>query len=131
MILDQLPLTANGKVDRKALPAPDASRPDLARDFAPPEGPVQEKIAAIWSEVLRLERVGAHDNFFELGGHSLLATQVLSRTRAAFGLELPLRAIFDTPTVAGLADAIIQKEAARADDDLLAKLLRELEGEPA
>jgi amino acid adenylation domain-containing protein len=126
--LPALPLTANGKVDRKALPAPDGARPELGREFVPPEGPVQEKVAAIWAEVLRLERVGAHDNFFELGGHSLMATQVLSRMRDAFAIELPLRAIFDSPTVAGLAEAILQKELARADDDLLAKLLREMEG---
>jgi acyl-CoA synthetase (AMP-forming)/AMP-acid ligase II len=123
--LSSLPLTANGKVDRKALPAPDG-RPDLDREFVPPQGPVQERLAEIWAEVLRLERVGAHDNFFELGGHSLLATQVLSRMRVAFAMDLPLRAIFASPTVAGLAEAIIQKELERADTDLLAKLLSEL-----
>jgi amino acid adenylation domain-containing protein len=129
--LPALPLTASGKVDRKALPAPDGGRPDLGREFVPPAGPVQERLAAIWAEVLRLERVGAHDNFFELGGHSLLATQVLSRVREAFSVELPLRALFDTPTVAGIAEAVIQKELERADDDLLARLLSELESEPA
>ncbi|HEX6862132.1 MAG TPA: amino acid adenylation domain-containing protein, partial [Thermoanaerobaculia bacterium] len=129
--LPALPLTPNGKVDRKALPAPDGARPDLGREYVAPEGPVQEKLAAIWAEVLRVERVGASDNFFELGGHSLMATQVLSRVQEAFGVELPLRAMFDSPTVAGLAEAIIQKELTRADDDLLAKLLAELEGEPA
>jgi amino acid adenylation domain-containing protein len=124
--LAALPLTANGKVDRKALPAPDG-RLLAGRDFVAPEGPVQERLAAIWAEVLRRERVGARDNFFELGGHSLMATQVLSRMKAAFGVDLPLRAIFDTPTVAGLAEAIFQKELERADADLLAKLLSELE----
>jgi amino acid adenylation domain-containing protein len=127
--LSALPLTANGKVDRKALPAPDAGRTD--KDFVAPEGPVQERLAGIWAEVLKLERVGARDNFFELGGHSLLATQVLSRMKKAFGVELPLRTLFDSPTVAGLAEAIIQKELEQADDALLAKLLSELEGEPA
>jgi amino acid adenylation domain-containing protein len=129
--LPTLPLTASGKVDRKALPAPDGARPDLGREFVPPVGAVQERLAAIWAEVLRVERIGAHDNFFELGGHSLLATQVLSRVREAFGVELPLRAIFNTPTVAGIAEAVIQKELERADDDLLARLLSELESEPA
>jgi acyl carrier protein len=129
--LPELPLTPNGKVDRKALPAPDGSRPDLGREYVAPDGPVQERLAAMWAEVLRVERVGATDNFFELGGHSLMATQVLSRVQEAFGVELPLRAMFDSPTVAGLSEAIIQKELTRADDDLLAKLLAELEGEPA
>ena len=126
--LPALPLTANGKVDRKALPAPDASRPE--KEFVAPEGPVQERLAEIWAEVLKLERVGARDNFFELGGHSLLATQVLSRMKKSFGVDLPLRTLFDSPTVAGLAEAIIQKELEQADDALLAKLLSELEGEP-
>nr|QEO74129.1 condensation domain-containing protein [uncultured bacterium] len=127
--LPSLPLTANGKVDRKALPAPDAGRP--GSDFVAPEGPVQERLAEIWAEVLKLERIGARDNFFELGGHSLLATQVLSRMKKSFGVDLPLRTLFDSPTVAGLAEAIIQKELEQADDALLAKLLSELEGEPA
>ncbi|HEY0512065.1 MAG TPA: amino acid adenylation domain-containing protein [Thermoanaerobaculia bacterium] len=125
--LSALPLTDNGKVDRRALPAPGGGRPDLGREFVPPEGPVQERLAVIWAEVLRLERVGAHDNFFELGGHSLLATQVISRMREAFAVEVPLRAIFDSPTVAGLAETIIQKELERADADLLGRLLSELE----
>jgi acyl carrier protein len=129
--LAEMPLTSSGKVDRKALPAPDGGRPDLGREFVPPEGPVQERVAAIWAEVLRLDRVGAHDNFFALGGHSLLATQVLSRVREAFGVELPLRVIFDASTVAGIAEAVIKKELEGADDDLLARLLSELESEPA
>ena len=125
LALDALPLTASGKVDRKALPAPDAER--SGREFVAPEGEVQERLAAIWTEILRVERVGARDSFFELGGHSLLATQVLSRVREAFGVELPLRALFETPTVAGLAEAVIQKGLEKADDDLLARLLSELE----
>ena len=125
--LATLPLTSNGKVDRQALPAPDGARPDLGREFVPPAGPVQERLAGIWAEVLRRERVGAHDDFFELGGHSLIATQVLSRMRQAFGFEMPLRAIFEHPTVAGLAEAIIQRELERADGDLLARLLSEME----
>ncbi|HYN22473.1 MAG TPA: amino acid adenylation domain-containing protein, partial [Thermoanaerobaculia bacterium] len=128
--LSALPLTPNGKVDRKALPAPDGKL-EPGREYVAPEGEVQEQLAAIWSEVLRRERVGATDNFFELGGHSLMATQVLSRVRKAFGIELPLRTVFDSPTLAGLAEAIIQKSLERADADLLAQLLAELEGAPA
>jgi acyl carrier protein len=91
---------------------------------------VQERLAALWAAVLRVERVGAQDNFFELGGHSLMATQVLSRVHEAFGVELPLRAMFDNPTVAGLAEVLLQKELERADDRLLAELLAQLEAEP-
>ncbi|WP_203854857.1 non-ribosomal peptide synthetase, partial [Dactylosporangium siamense] len=100
--LPALPLSANGKVDRAALPAPDLSRP--ADAFVAPEGPVQEVLAGIWAEVLGVERVGVHDNFFALGGHSLLATRVVSRVRLAFEVELPVAALFDTPTVAELAE---------------------------
>ena len=91
---------------------------------------MERQIAEIWGELLGVGR-GALDDFFALGGHSLLATQVLSRLRQAIGEEFPLRAIFEHPTVAGLAEAIIQKELEQADAGLLAKLLAELEGGPA
>jgi acyl-coenzyme A synthetase/AMP-(fatty) acid ligase/acyl carrier protein len=125
--LPALPLTPNGKVDRKALPAPGGGRPELGREYVAPEGEVQEKLAAIWKQVLRVERVGADDNFFELGGHSLMATQVLSRVQETFGVELPLRSMFNSPTVAGLAEAIVQKGLEKADAELLERLLAELE----
>ncbi len=129
--LPALPATANGKVDRKALPHPADGAAAAASAATPPAGPLQERIAAIWSAVLRRGAIGAHDNFFELGGHSLLATQALSRMRAAFGVELPLRALFDHPTVAGLAEAVIQKELEQTDVELLARLLDEMESEPS
>ncbi len=128
--LPSLPLTPNGKVDRKALPAPGGGRNEPGREHVAPRGDVEERLAAIWEQVLRVERVGADDNFFELGGHSLMATQVLSRVQESFGVELPLRAMFNRPTVAGLAEAIVQKGLERADEDLLAKLLAELESAP-
>jgi len=106
VILDSLPLTENGKVDRRALPAPDQLRPELEGNFVAPRTPAEELIAGIWAEVLRLERVGIHDDFFDLGGHSLNATQVVSRVREAFKVEMPLRALFESPTVEALSRTI-------------------------
>ena len=104
--LEELPLTPNGKVDRRALPEPDSNRPNLPDRFVPPRTPVEELTLSIWQHVLGLERVGIHDNFFELGGHSLLATQVISRIKKAFNVELSLRQVFESPTVAALAERI-------------------------
>jgi len=105
--LRELPLTANGKVDRRALPAPE-SRLLAQRSYVAPRSSVEEMVAGIWSEVLHLERVSIHDNFFDLGGHSLLATQVISRVRQRFQVELPLRTMFEVPTVAQSAQSIAQ-----------------------
>jgi amino acid adenylation domain-containing protein len=111
VLLDRLPLTANGKVDRRALPAPEVVRPDLPVEYAAPRTVLEEELARIWSQVLNLDRIGIHDDFFALGGHSLLATQVVSRIRNAFGVELPLSSMFASPTVAELVGEI---EALRA-----------------
>ncbi|MBD2002952.1 MULTISPECIES: non-ribosomal peptide synthetase [Cyanophyceae] len=105
VILKALPLTANGKVDRGALPVPDQIRPELG-DFVAPGTSTEQAIAKIWAEVLGIEQVGIHDNFFELGGHSLLATLVISKLRQAFQVELPLRDFFEMPTIAGVAKKI-------------------------
>ncbi|MGA3164142.1 MAG: amino acid adenylation domain-containing protein [Verrucomicrobiota bacterium] len=118
VLLDALPLMPNGKIDRRALPSPDRSRPELDKAFVAPRTPTEELLAEIWAQLLDLERVGVHDNFFDLGGHSLLATQLVSRMREAFQVEIPLRRLFEVPTVAGLAESI---EAARqAGPNLLA-----------
>ncbi|HEX8282854.1 MAG TPA: amino acid adenylation domain-containing protein [Pyrinomonadaceae bacterium] len=103
VMLATMPMTTNGKIDRRALPAPDESRPDLAESFAAPRNATEEILAGIWAGVLGLEHVGIRDSFFDLGGHSLLATQVVSRVREAFHVELPLRTLFEGPTVAQLA----------------------------
>ncbi|MCP3062578.1 non-ribosomal peptide synthase/polyketide synthase [Myxococcus sp. K38C18041901] len=106
LVLDALPLTPNGKVDRKALPVPDMSVVSGRPEFVGPRTPTEARLGAIWCAVLEVERVGIHDNFFELGGHSLMATQAISRMRAVFGVELPLRDLFDTPTLEALAQRV-------------------------
>ncbi|MDE1147117.1 MAG: amino acid adenylation domain-containing protein [Azospirillaceae bacterium] len=104
--LDAIPLTANGKVDRKALVRPMGKRPDLAREFVAPTTPVEAELCRIWSGLLGVVQVGIHDNFFDLGGHSLLAARVILRVGATFGVDLSVRQLFEVPTIAGLAAAI-------------------------
>ena len=106
VFLNALPLTPHGKLDQRALPAPEQTRPELAERYQAPRNPVEESLARIWAEVLKLEKVGIDDNFFDLGGHSLKAVQVISRARKTFEVELPLRRLFETPTIVGLADTI-------------------------
>jgi amino acid adenylation domain-containing protein len=105
VLLETLPLTPGGKLDRHSLPAPASGEP-LDEVCDKPGSPAEQTIADIWSSVLKVGRVGTRDNFFELGGHSLLATQAMSRIRQAFGIDLPLRTIFEAPTVTALAAAI-------------------------
>lgn len=106
VVLEALPLTPNGKVDRRALPAPEQTQQALPETFIPPRTSVEEMVVNIWSKVLGIEHIGINDNFFELGGHSLLATMVIGRLREAFQTELPLRCLFEAPTVASLSDRI-------------------------
>ncbi|WP_199304817.1 non-ribosomal peptide synthetase [Coleofasciculus sp. FACHB-125] len=103
VMLEFLPLTPNGKVDRRALPAVDTLSFDIKEDYVAPRDRVEEALAEIWAKVLGKEQVSVHDNFFELGGHSLLATQLTSRIRDAFQIELSVRNLFESPTVASLA----------------------------
>ena len=110
VLLDALPLTANGKVDRRALPAPNETR--SPQDFVAPNTPAEELLARLWCEVLGIESAGMRDDFFALGGHSLLATRLVSRVRESFGVELPVRSLFEAPTLRGLAAYI---EAALRD----------------
>jgi amino acid adenylation domain-containing protein len=106
ILLESLPRTPNGKVDRQALPVPTGERAALDGHAVAPRNEVERTIAAIWQETLQLAQVGVHDNFFELGGHSLLATQIMARLQQACQVTLPLRRLFETPTVAGLAQAV-------------------------
>lgn len=128
--LKMLPLTPNGKVDRKALPAPEQVRPELEAVYVAPRNPIESKLGEIWAEVLGLEQVGIYDNFFDLGGHSLLLTQVTSRIHCGFGVELPMRQLFEAPTIATLAEIIANKQLEQADHNTLAQLLAELEQLP-
>src|SRR5205807_8260638 len=104
IILERMPLTSNGKIDRKALPHP--QRSSGGEQYVAPRGYMEEMLCGIWSQALGVERVGVEDNFFELGGHSLLATRVISRVRQVLGVEVGVRMLFSAPTVAGMAKAI-------------------------
>ncbi|MEG4809778.1 amino acid adenylation domain-containing protein [Microcoleus sp. F8-D3] len=105
VVLEALPLTPNGKVDRRALPAPDL-RKELEESFVAPRTPIEEMLASIWGNILLIDSVGVHDNFFTLGGHSLLATQVISKVRDTISIELPLRSLFEAPTIAEFASRV-------------------------
>ena len=117
VFLKKFPLTPSGKMDRKALPAPEQSRPDLGKQFVAPNTPLEIDIAQIWSDVFHLDQIGRDDNFFELGGHSLIAIQMIARLRQKLGVELPLPAIFKAPSVGRLAETILETLLANADDE--------------
>jgi amino acid adenylation domain-containing protein len=125
VLLDSLPLTSNGKVDRRALPQPDSLRPELSNAYEAPRTAVEEALCGIWSALLGVERIGIRDGFFELGGHSLLATQIMSRIREQLGCELPIRDLFDNPTVAGLAGVVQRASVAALKSEPIGKCPRE------
>ena len=125
VFLDELPLMSTGKINRHALPEPSSVCPERAMDR--PRTPVENSLAEIWAEVLSVREVGIYNNFFELGGHSLAASQVISRVIRAFNLELPIKALFDAPTVAEMAVIITQNQAKRASATELAQMLHEVE----
>jgi hypothetical protein len=127
VMLEDMPLTPSGKVDRARLPEPGRARPDLARQYVPPRTPIEESVSGIFCQVLNIERIGVNDNFFELGGHSLLAIQVISRVRDILNVDLEVRVIFEAPTVAELAIAIVQGQAELVDSEDMPELLAEIE----
>ncbi|HWE64907.1 MAG TPA: phosphopantetheine-binding protein, partial [Chloroflexota bacterium] len=121
--LPMLPLTPNGKLDRRALPAPDIGQ-QLAEEIGEaPQTPTEQIMADIWAAVLGIEQIGRQDNFFEIGGHSLLATRVIAQIRTLFKLDLPLRRLFETPTVAGLTATLLADPRSRAAVEKTAQLL--------
>ena len=126
VILDELPLTANGKVDKKALPDPEGAT-TAAGQYIAARNETEEQLVAIWQEVLNREQIGIKDNFFDIGGHSLLATQVVSRIREQFNVELALSVLFEDPTVEGIALHLLEAELGGTDDEDLAAMLAELE----
>jgi acyl carrier protein len=127
VMLTALPLTPNGKVNRRALPEPEQGGGEARQDYVAARTPVEEVLCGMWEQVLKVEQVGVYDNFFELGGHSLLATLVISQVREAFGVELPLRRLFETPTVATLAAEVEVKQLEQADSEKLREFLEELD----
>jgi amino acid adenylation domain-containing protein len=127
VFLERLPLSANGKIDRKALPEPDAAGTADHR-YVAPATPVEEVLAGLWREVLGLQRVGVHDDFFELGGHSLLAMQLIARIQQTFAVPLPVAELFQAPTIAGLVPLLIGRESAPGYVEAVARVQRRLAG---
>ena len=121
--LDAFPLTPNGKIDRKALPAPEHERPELGRRFVAPRTPIEEELAALWAEGLGIEKIGIEDNFFDLGGNSLSAVRIFFNVRERFHVELPLGTFLEAPTIADFArrleEAVIELAEAATPDDLI------------
>ena len=126
MFLQSLPLT-NGKLDRKALPRPDRGRPDLDQRYIAPANEIETKLVQIWEALLDIHPVGVHDNFFELGGHSLTAARIVSRVIESFQLQLPLEALFQSPTIAAMAMIISEHQTKPATEAALAKMLSDIE----
>lgn len=122
--LQQLPLTPNDKIDRKALPLPTQEKPDSAQVYQAPRTSVEEVVADLWCEVLGLNKSGIHEQFFDLGGHSLLATQIIAQLRKTFHVELPLHTIFAAPTIAGLTQALINNEKQPGQIESIANALK-------
>jgi len=127
VVLDSMPLTRNGKIDRAALPLPSGERPKLDVPYVPPTTETEKELARIWVDVLGVDRIGIHDNFFDLGGHSLMVIQLMSRVRKAFQVELPLRDVFTTPTIKEIADMLEARILAKASSEKIDQLLAQLE----
>jgi acyl-coenzyme A synthetase/AMP-(fatty) acid ligase/acyl carrier protein len=125
--LEAIPRTANGKVDRRALPDPGNAKPELDTPYVAPRTPVEEQLAQIWAEVLSFDRIGTNDNFFDLGGHSIAATRVVSQVIKKFQLQIPLRSLFQSPTIASMAAVITECQAKKLDDNELNRILADVE----
>jgi acyl-coenzyme A synthetase/AMP-(fatty) acid ligase len=126
VLLPELPLGPTGKVDRRALPAPERLRHESDPDFVPPRTSLEEEVAQVWRDVLGVDRIGVHDSFWALGGHSLLATRVLSRTEDLFRVDLPLQTLFASPTLGGFASLVGESVLAAGEGEELTAALAEL-----
>ena len=127
VFLHAMPLTTSGKIDRKALPAPPKTRPNLENPFIEAQTPFEENLVPIWSKVLGIDQIGIHDNFFELGGNSLMGTRIASHIRDTFFLDVPVRLVFENPTVAELAVAVVQLKAEKKEPRDIDHILAQLE----
>ncbi|HVO61623.1 MAG TPA: amino acid adenylation domain-containing protein [Terriglobales bacterium] len=127
MTIDRMPLTSNGKIDRQALPRAEFAVAERVGAFAEPRTPLEREVAASWKEVLGVERVGIHENFFEIGGHSLLATRVIISLRAKLGLNFSLRLLFENPTIAGMAWALMEPLVHQIGEDQAVRIVEEVE----
>jgi amino acid adenylation domain-containing protein len=124
VVMETFPLTPNGKLNRKALPAPEDALTERETSYVAPRTPAEEILAGIWVNVLKLKQVGVHDNFFDIGGHSLKAVQVVARVRDAFGVEIPVRKVFETPTISGLAQLLAVQPFATVANSKILPVLR-------
>jgi acyl carrier protein len=127
IVLKHFPLTANGKLDYRSLPAPDQASTVHSHAFVAPRTPSEEIVVTLMAQLLGLERVSIDENFFDLGGHSLLATQLIARLREAFQLELPVRLLFDKPTAAELSLGILAYAVEQEDAEEMDKILQEVQ----
>ncbi len=126
--LEKFPLTPSGKVDKKSLPKPDGMRPKLKTEFVMPRTDTEAVITKIVSKVLGINRVGVFDNFFELGGHSMLAMQVISKINEEFDVEIPIKSLFENPTIDGIGNAVLEAQLLNEDENDLESLLNEITG---
>jgi acyl carrier protein len=127
VVVEALPVTPNGKLNRRALPKPANIRPELAVAYVAPVTPVEKELSRIWTEILALDRVGVLDDFFDLGGHSLAATRVVSQVLKYFQFEIPLRSLFESPTVAQMAEVVEEHRGELFSDEDLEHVLAEIE----
>jgi len=126
VLLDQMPLTPNGKINRRALPAPEISRPELEQRYVAPRNDIEVALVDLWQEVLGINPIGVSDNFFDLGGHSLKATRLLSKVRSIFRTQLPLSVVFEATTIEALACALVQHEPKPGQTEKIAHVLQRI-----
>jgi amino acid adenylation domain-containing protein/non-ribosomal peptide synthase protein (TIGR01720 family) len=131
VLLDEMPLTPNGKINRRALPAPETLRPEIEQRYIAPRNDIELALVDLWQEVLGIDEVGVSDNFFDLGGHSLKATRLLSKVRSIFRTELPLSVVFESATIETLAGALVQHEPKPGQTAKIARVLQKIKNIPS